>query len=179
MQAAIILTGCALLVARPALLQLGPPLLMITALFAALLVASLELRPRMARAKLRRTTGLRVVVLVTLVGVAVFGFGRAIGGGAAPVTVSARLLALNSLAAVAEEAFFRRLVYAALVPAGAAAAIGGTAVLFALVHLTTYGAWVLPIDLTAGLVFGWQRWSTNSWSVPAITHVAANVLVVL
>jgi hypothetical protein len=47
------------------------------------------------------------------------------------------------------------------------------------VHVTVYGAWVLPIDVAAGLLFGWQRWATNSWSVPAATHVLANVLVVV
>ena len=77
------------------------------------------------------------------------------------------------------EAFFRRLVYDVLVPVGAGFAIGGTALLFALVHLSVYGAWVLPIDAAAGLVFGWQRWASGRWSVPAATHVLANVLVVV
>ena len=50
---------------------------------------------------------------------------------------------LNTLAAVAEEAFFRRLVYGALLrAAGAAWAVTGSAVLFAVVHVTIYGTWV-------------------------------------
>ena len=89
------------------------------------------------------------------------------------------MVAANSLAAVAEEAFFRRLCFALLLPAGAAWAVVGSAVLFAVVHLTTYGAWVLPLDLAAGLVFGWQRLASRSWRVPAVTHVIVNLLVVL
>ena len=64
-------------------------------------------------------------------------------------------------------------------PSGPVLAIAGSALLFALVHITVYGAWVLPIDLAAGVVLGWQRWATGSWRAPAITHVIANVLVVI
>jgi membrane protease YdiL (CAAX protease family) len=83
------------------------------------------------------------------------------------------------LAAVAEEAFFRRFAYGVLEGWGRAGAIVGSAILFAAVHLTIYGAWVLPLDLGAGLVLGWQRWASGRWSVPALTHVVANVLVVV
>jgi membrane protease YdiL (CAAX protease family) len=38
---------------------------------------------------------------------------------------------------------------------------------------------VLPLDLAAGLLLGWQRQATGSWAVPAATHVVANLLVVL
>ena len=57
--------------------------------------------------------------------------------------------------------------------------VGLGIVAFALVHLTVYGAWVLPIDLAAGLVLGWQRWATGSWRAPAVTHAFANLLVVI
>jgi membrane protease YdiL (CAAX protease family) len=167
-----IVGGCALLVARPALLRSGPPALVITVLFTALLLAALATP---ADGDGPRTS----LVLVLAVGVGAFALGRVVGGAHAPVPLTARLVALNTLAAVAEEAFFRRLVYGALAPMGAAFAIGGTAALFALVHLTVYGAWVLPIDAAAGLVFGWQRWASGRWSVPAATHVVANVLVVV
>ena len=36
-------------------------------------------------------------------------------------------------------------------------AVVGSAAAFALVHLTTYGAWVLPLDFAIGLLFAWQR----------------------
>ena len=89
------------------------------------------------------------------------------------------MVALVSLAAVAEEAFFRRLVYDLLLPSGAAAAVLGSAALFAVVHVSVYGFWVLPIDVGAGLLLSWQRWATGSWAAPAVTHVLANLLVVI
>ena len=58
-------------------------------------------------------------------------------------------------------------------------AIVGSTVLFAAVHVSIYGIWVLPLDLAAGLLLGWQRATTGSWAAPAITHVIANLLVVL
>lgn len=81
-----------------------------------------------------------------------------------------------SVAAVAEELFFRRLVYGWLARWGAAAAVVGSAVLFALVHVPVHGPGVLPIDLGAGLVFGWQRWASGTWTAPAVTHVLANLM---
>lgn len=90
---------------------------------------------------------------------------------AIPLTVAG-----NVLAAVAEELFFRRLMYAWLLWAGTAVAIGGTAAAFAAVHIPVYGVTILPIDFAAGLLFGWQRWATGSWSASAVTHVAANLL---
>jgi membrane protease YdiL (CAAX protease family) len=119
----------------------------------------------------------RATVLV--LGVAAFAAGRLIGGGTAPASPTTTIVALNTLAAVAEEAFFRRLVYGALVASGPGYAIAGSAILFAAVHVTVYGAWVLPIDLAAGLLFGWQRWASGTWRVPALTHALANVLVVV
>ena len=116
---------------------------------------------------------------VLAVGVAAFALGRALGGGHAPHGPVAELLLLNSLAAVAEEAFFRRLVYGILAPASPVIAVAGSALLFAVVHVTVYGLWVLPLDLAAGLVLSWQRWAANSWQVPAVTHLLANLLVVL
>jgi membrane protease YdiL (CAAX protease family) len=91
----------------------------------------------------------------------------------------ATYLVLNTLAAVAEEAFFRRLLYGLLAPYGPAIAVGGSAIAFAAVHLTVWGAWALPLDLAAGLVLSWQRWASGRWSVPAFTHTAANVLAVI
>ena len=82
----------------------------------------------------------------------------------------------NVLAAVAEELFFRRLMYGWLLRAGTGAAVLGTAAAFAVVHVPVYGVAILPIDLAAGLLFGWQRWATGSWSASAVTHVAANLL---
>ena len=84
--------------------------------------------------------------------------------------------AASLVAAVAEEIFFRRLVYDALSRWGAPVAIVGAAVAFAAIHIPTYGFVVLPIDIAAGLLFGWQRRVTGTVTVPALTHVVANLL---
>jgi membrane protease YdiL (CAAX protease family) len=96
-----------------------------------------------------------------------------------PIPWSTAALPLSLLAAVAEEALFRRLAYARLEPFGAAVAIVGSAVLFGLVHVPAYGLSALPVDVGAGLLFGWQRWASGTWTIPAATHAVANALVVL
>ena len=111
------------------------------------------------------------------IGVGAFAAGRLLGAGSllavAPPVVP---VMLNGLAAVTEEAFFRRLVYGLLSPWGATVAVIGSAVAFAAVHVTVWGPAVLPLDLTAGLILSWQRAVSGRWTVPAVTHVAANVL---
>jgi membrane protease YdiL (CAAX protease family) len=176
-RAAVLATaaGCILLAARPALVPAGgDPTAAITGLFAVLLAVGLAWPvPRRAPA-----ASAAVVFSALAVGVGAFAAGRLLAGGQALLPLTGGAVALLTLAAVAEEAFFRRLVYGALLAGGAAVAVGGSALLFALVHVTAYGAWVLPLDLAAGLVLGWQRWVTGSWVVPAATHAAANLLMV-
>lgn len=92
----------------------------------------------------------------------------------APLGISAG--AVIVAAAVAEEAFFRRLAYSWFSRWGDVAAVGLTAAAFAVVHVPAYGVAALPIDLGAGLIFGWQRWATGSWLVAAATHAVANLL---
>jgi membrane protease YdiL (CAAX protease family) len=167
--------GCCLLLVRPQLLRASAnPTATVVVVFAALLAVGLVWPVGREHAVDVRTTA-----LVIGLGIVAFAVGRLIGGGTAPASPTARIVALNTLAAVGEEAFFRRLVYSALLPSGPAVAVAGSALLFALVHLTVYGAWVLPIDLAAGLVLGWQRWASGSWRAPAITHAFANLLVVI
>jgi len=171
---AVVAAGCALLVVRPLLLRNAVhPTTVLVAVFVALLAVGV-LWP-VAGAPSTRTRAVPVLAL----GVAAFAVGRLVGGGHAPQPLVVRVVALESLAAIAEEAFFRRFVYDALLPNGAAVAVVGSALLFALVHVSVYGFWVLPIDLGAGLLLSWQRWATGSWTVPACTHVLANLLVVM
>jgi membrane protease YdiL (CAAX protease family) len=170
----VVAAGCALLVGRPLLRQLPHPALVLLALFVALLAAGAGWPARTGTRAAASRAG-----AVLAVGLAAFLVGRLVGGGHPPFPAAGHLIAFNSLAAVAEEAFFRRLAYAALLPGGPGLAVAGSATLFALVHVTVYGAWVLPIDLAAGLLFAWQRWATGSWLVPAATHAVANLLVVL
>jgi membrane protease YdiL (CAAX protease family) len=96
-----------------------------------------------------------------------------------PPPPSYRMVALAVVAAGAEELFFRRFLYAALLRRGAVVAIAGSALAFALVHVPAYGAGVFPLDLAAGLVLSWQRWATGSWTAPAVSHAAANLMVIL
>ena len=173
---AVAALGCGLLTARPILVGLGgvgPGPVLVT-LFSALLAVSLLWPARGGADPAWRP------IPVLLLGVGAFALGRLLTGG--PVAAPAAtpfVIAVNSLAAVAEEAFFRRLVYGALLTGGPAAALLGSSILFAAVHVTVYGAWVLPLDLAAGLLLGWQRQASGSWAVPAATHVVANLLVVL
>jgi len=160
-----------LFAARPLLNRaMHDPTPALVALFGALLVLGLAWPLTSQRP--------RDVVVVLALGLAAFAFGRLVSGHAPPAP-TARVVLLASLAAVAEEAFFRRFVYAVLDIGGAALAVGGSTLLFALAHVTVYGWWVLPLDLAAGLVLSWQRWASGTWKVPAATHLVANLLVVL
>ena len=96
-----------------------------------------------------------------------------------PVPHGLEVLLLNSLAAVSEELFFRRLVYGGLVRFGPAIAVGGSALLFATLHVPIYGPAVFWVDLGAGLLLSWQRWASGGWGAPAATHLVANLVAVL
>jgi CAAX prenyl protease-like protein len=166
-------TGVLLLAARPALVRATPqPTAVLVVLFGAVLVAG-WCWPAPPRRQVTAT------VTVLALGFGAFCAGRVIGGGHPPAALSLHLIVLNSFAAVAEEAFFRRLWYGLLLPGGPVLAVIGSTVLFGAVHVATYGAGVLPLDLAAGLVLGWQRWASDDWRVPALTHVVANILVVI
>jgi membrane protease YdiL (CAAX protease family) len=168
-----VVSGCVVLAARPALVDATTrPTPVLVGLFVTLLAIGTAW-PRIRHQEARLPVGTVVVV-----GVTAFALGRLAGGGLAPKT-TAGLIAANSLAAVAEEAWFRRLCYDLLLDAGPVWAIVGSSVLFAVVHVGVYGAWVLPLDLAAGLILGWQRWATGSWHASAVTHVVANLLVVI
>jgi hypothetical protein len=172
--AAVVLSGCILLAARPALLNAtAHPTAVLMILFAALLAVAVAW-PGVTREPARLS-----IPLILMLGVGALALGRLLGGGHAPATRTVQLIAANTLAAVAEEAWFRRFCYDVLLEAGPLWAIGGSAILFALVHLGVYGAWVLPLDLAVGLLLGWQRWASGSWHTPAVTHVLANLLVVM
>ena len=178
--AAVVAVGCAVLVLRPLFWNRGDPTAGLTVLFAVLLAVGALWPPAGgAPAPDRSRRSWSALLLVLAVGVGAFALGRLLGGGHPPAPVRARFVVLNTLAAVAEEAFFRRLAYALLAPGGALLAVGGTSMLFALAHVGVYGWWVVPLDLAAGLVLGWQRWASGSWTVPALTHVVANILVVI
>ena len=169
----VVVLGVALLVARPfAQAATGTR----TALFAAsyLTIGLASIAVPLEREHPHLAPGLALL----------WGFGAVVvaanvAGSPVPLPWSAAALPLSLLAAVAEEALFRRLAYARLEAFGAAVAIVGSAVLFGLVHVPAYGLTALPVDVGAGLLFGWQRWASGTWTVPAATHAVANALVVL
>jgi hypothetical protein len=139
------------------------------ATMAAILAGSLLVPASPGRATLRPA-------LVLLIGFAAILIALLAGGAPVRSPVALWSLPLAVLAAIAEEALFRRAAYAALERHGAALAVGLTALAFALIHVPLYGWAVLPVDLGAGLLLSWQRWASGTWAVPATTHVAANVL---
>ena len=141
-------------------------------LFGAILAGSL-LVPAAPRTRRMSPIAAGAVGIGALAGAAL------VAGTPVPLTIAAWTLPLSILAAVAEEALFRRVAYARLARWGAPVAVVTSAALFALIHLPLYGAAALPVDLGAGLVFGWQRWATGSWGTPAATHAAANVVAML
>jgi hypothetical protein len=176
--AVVAAAGCGLLAARPALLAAVPhPTAALVVLFAALAIVGVGLRlPTPAFAGTRAEQAMPIALFV---GAVAFLAGRMIVGGYAPARLTVPVVLANSLAAVAEEVWFRRICFGLLAPAGPAIAIAGSALLFAAVHVAIYGVWVVPLDLAAGALFGWQRAVTGSWTVPAATHVLANLLVIL
>jgi membrane protease YdiL (CAAX protease family) len=168
--------GVVALLARPWFLPAGVALGWRIAFFVAL--GAVGVAWPMVRREL--PAGAAATAAVAGIGAAAFVAGRV--AVAVPLRSHSLVLAvaLNALAAVAEEAFFRRYLYGLLLASsGPAVALCGTAALFALVHVTVWGWWVLPLDLAAGLVLSWQRAATGRWSVPAVTHVLANTLALL
>jgi hypothetical protein len=193
-QAAAVALGAAVLIVRPVVgTRLGWTTITVVLLFSALLLVGVMVPVRvpalsggggpvaggvsLGSGVRRRAVPAWVPVLV--LGVGVFVVARLAGAGHRPGPFTLRIVALNSLAAIAEEALFRRLAYGALLAGGAAWAVGGSALLFGLVHVTVYGWWALPIDLAAGLLLSWQRLASGTWAVPAVTHIVADLLVVM
>jgi membrane protease YdiL (CAAX protease family) len=128
----------------------------------------------------RRRAGPSLSLAVLALGTVGFVLGRAAVDVPLRPSGLAVAVALNALAAVAEEAFFRRYLYGVVAGSfGPGVAVMATAAAFALVHVTVWGWWVLPLDLAAGLILSWQRAVTGRWSVPAATHVLANTLALL
>ncbi len=171
---ALVALGCTLLVLRTRVLVLpdGDRVAWLALLYGGLLVASL-LVPLPAD---RRRAHPTLILVIGLTAVVVAGWAA---GRPTSYAFAAWALPLAILAAVAEEALFRRVAYGVLEPYGAVTAVAVTALLFAVIHIPLYGGAAFPVDLGAGLLFGWQRWAAGTWTVPAATHAAANCLAVI
>jgi membrane protease YdiL (CAAX protease family) len=171
--AVVVIAGVLLLLARPFVVASADARVALFAVaYGVLALSALAVPVPVGARRIAPTAALGVgVAAVVLAAVA--------AGRAVPTPWSAATLPLSLLAAVAEEALFRRLAYGQLERWGAAVAIVGSAVLFTLVHLPAYGTSALPVDAGAALLFGWQRWASGTWSVPAATHAFANLVAVL
>ncbi len=180
--------GAALLMARIWLLEGGataaPGMLATFAALAALSLASPATQPRAQKATSPPPTDrsalppwMALAAGFGAVGIAVLA--STLAGPALPARASVAALTFVVVGAVAEEAFFRRLVYGRLLRWGGAVAVLGSAIAFGVLHLPLHGTASFPVDLGAGLVLSWQRWASGSWGVPAATHAFANVLAVI
>jgi membrane protease YdiL (CAAX protease family) len=168
---AVVVGGLVFLLVRPELTALPGGVALLAGGYVGLLVGALAVRTRREGGPL----GWAVPLALGLVAVA----GAAlVGGPVADRRVGAVAAGLALLAAVAEEALFRRVLYDRLLRFGVVAAVGGTAVVFALVHLPAYGLAAMPVDLGAALLLSWQRYASGRWTVPAVTHAVANLLAV-
>jgi hypothetical protein len=170
----LVLGGTAALLLRARLLTIpvDQRVWLLAAIYGAVAIASGVAPIRPARAVLARW----VVLAIGLSGVA------AASVAAGPVIrapMGPWSIPLALLAAVAEELLFRRAVYGWLERRGAGPAVAGSALAFAAIHVPLYGVTALPVDMGAGLLLSWQRWAAGTWTVPAATHGAANLLAVL
>jgi membrane protease YdiL (CAAX protease family) len=165
------LVGVVLLLARLLLIDRGKGSIAALALIYLIIFA-------ISASDLRDSLGSKVVLPLAIGSVAIVGAHFML---AAPLVTAATTagLALTVVAAAAEEALFRGLMFARLLPYGKYVAIIASAAAFALIHVPFYGLRALPVDLGAGLLFAWQRSESGSWSVPAATHALANVLAVM
>jgi membrane protease YdiL (CAAX protease family) len=164
----VVLVGLTFLLTRPVLLGGGPSPVPLAVAWVALLALSVGAG---APADERRAS----MAWVVGVGVAAVAAARLWAAPGIPAPVSATAVAMNTLAAVAEEAFFRGFLYGRLARFGPAVAVVATAAVFAAVHVPVYGTAALWVDFGAGLLLGWQRWASGGWGAPAVTHAAANL----
>jgi hypothetical protein len=170
--------GCGVLAARPALLaSASQPAIALAVVFAGLLIIGALVPLPASSWPINQSS--RITATTIAIGVGAFGAARLLAGGHAAARVTLPVVVANTLAAVAEEAWFRRLCFGLLAPAGSAIAVAGSAVLFASVHVATYGFWILPLDLAAGALLGWQRAVSGSWGAAAVTHAIGNIVMLL
>jgi membrane protease YdiL (CAAX protease family) len=167
----VVLVGVGFLLVRPVVGGVAGAVPSLVAGYLALLALALAVPSRVGPAPL----GWAVPLGLGMVGVA----GAVVAGGqVGDRRVGAVAGGLALLAAVAEEALFRRVLYDRLSRFGVVAAVLGSAVVFALVHLPAYGVAAMPVDLGAALLLSWQRYASGRWTVPAVTHAVANLLAV-
>jgi membrane protease YdiL (CAAX protease family) len=171
----VVTGGIAFLLARPALGGTAMAVPLLAAGYLVLGAAAVAVGTTGGERGARAPLGWMVVLGIGLAGVA---GAVVVGGPVADRRVGVVAGGLALVAAVAEEALFRRVLYDRLLRFGVVGAVAGTAVVFALVHLPAYGVAAMPVDLGAALLLSWQRYASGRWTVPAVTHAVANLLAV-
>jgi membrane protease YdiL (CAAX protease family) len=171
----VVTGGIAFLLARPALGGTAMAVPLLAAGYLVLWAAASAVGTTGGERGARAPLGWMVVLGIGLAGV-VGAVG--VGGPVADRRVGVVAGGLALVAAVAEEALFRRVLYDRLLRFGVVGAVAGSAVVFALVHLPAYGVAAMPVDLGAALLLSWQRYASGRWTVPAVTHAVANLLAV-
>lgn len=169
----IVVGGITLLLARPALADGSAASAVLAACYLGIGAAALSVREETPSSS---ALGWLSVLIFGLLSIGVVAW---VVGPWPPLRLVWAGIPVGVLASVAEEALFRRVAYARLLRFGAAVAVLGSALAFALLHVPLYGVDVLPVDLGAGLLFSWQRWASGTWTVPAATHAAAGLLAVM
>jgi membrane protease YdiL (CAAX protease family) len=172
--ALVVVLGCAVLALRVGLLGRSDAGLLLVLTYGSIMVVSLVVPVPAAG-----PTSMRSVAVVCIAGVLAVAAAAALAGPRVPAATVWWAPGMNVLAAIGEEALFRRAAYGWMARFGPAIAVVATAVLFALVHVPVYCIAALPVDLGAGVLFGWQRAATGSWAVPAATHAVANLAAVI
>ena len=171
----VVAGGIAFLLVRPALGGTAVAVPLLAAGYLVLGAAALAVGTTGGDRGAGAPLGWMVVLGIGLAGVA---GAVVVGGPVADRRVGVVAGGLALVAAVAEEALFRRVLYDRLLRFGVVGAVVGSAVVFALVHLPAYGVAAMPVDLGAALLLSWQRYASGRWTVPAVTHAVANLLAV-
>jgi membrane protease YdiL (CAAX protease family) len=171
------LAGLTLLLIRP-LFATGPAgVWLLAACYLVVGVASIQATRTAPSRKAAVSRDAPLIVLaggLTLAAFAVASRQHGVPEGLGPVG-----LGLTAMASLAEEAFFRGFLFTRLLGHGPLLAIVASAGAFALIHVLGYPPAAVAVDFAAGLMFGWQRWVTGGWLVPAGTHLLANLMVVM
>ncbi len=126
-----------------------------------------------------KPAGAAVWTASVALGVIAFAIARGALGPSLIPHASSAVFVSGIVAGVSEEAFFRRLVYGSFVRRGVPVALVVSSAGFALVHVVVWGWRAVPVDIAAGMLLGWQRMVTGSWTASAVTHAAANVVMLL
>ena len=131
------------------------------------------------RVSMPRPAGLAIGVAggAALVGLAVVAHLGAAGPSLAPAAPFLPWASITILVATAEELVLRGVLFVAIRRhAGVATAIAVTSVVFALMHVPTYGWHVVPLDLGVGIWLGGLRLLGRGVAAPVVAHVLADLV---